>query len=85
MPKLVWNGGLELDWKTLGIIVWAIWMAAGGWYKLDSIEQAQLAMKKQMEETTWIATIAKRASEVIEQRVSALEERMDRCCQTRRR
>jgi hypothetical protein len=80
MPKLVWNGGLEIDWKTLGAIVWAVWMAAGGWYKLNSIEQAQAEIREQLKQATWTATIAKRDGEVIEQRVSSLETRIDKCC-----
>lgn len=38
MPKIVWNGGLELDIKSVLAILGFVFLAGGGWWKLQAIE-----------------------------------------------
>lgn len=71
--KIIWNGGFELDWKILCTAVWAVWMTAGGWYKLDNLERAVLA------HNAWAATKADELT-VAGERLNALEIRIDPCC-----
>lgn len=38
MPKIVWNGGVELDVKSLIAILGFVFLSGGGWWKLSAIE-----------------------------------------------
>lgn len=71
--RVVWNGGFELDWKIVSAIAWALWMTAGGWYKLSALEKAVL------EHNAWASQKADSLT-VANARLSSLEERIDPCC-----
>lgn len=80
MPKLVWNGGLELDWKVVSALIWAIWMTAAGWYKLEEQTMRLDAIEKAViNHNAWAAQRSEDLS-VTGARLNSMEERIDTCC-----
>lgn len=73
MPKVVWNGGFELDWKTIGFVLWGAFVTGGGWVKLENL---QAVVTQHLEE----ARVRGMNEAVLNTRQSVLEERMDNCC-----
>lgn len=73
MPKLVWTNGFELDWKVFSAIVWAIWMTAITYYRVNTIEEQQLKYQAQANVQFSDLTVAK-------ERLNVMEQRVDVCC-----
>lgn len=73
MPKVVWNGGFEIDWKTISFILWAVFITGGAWYKLSALEDAftaHLAASQVKSDQLTVLGI----------RVDTMEMRVDGCC-----
>lgn len=73
MPKLVWNGGLELDWKTISAFVWAVFVTAGGAWEIRDLQKR---LDAHLLEAKPLIDILKS----LDTRASIAERRLDICC-----
>ena len=70
---MVWNGGFEIDWKTIGAILAFVFLAGGGWYKLDAMErnfQDHIVATTTREHSVWS----------LNDNVQIINKRLDACC-----
>ena len=73
MPKLVWNGGFEMDWKTVGAILGFAFIAGGNWIQYRELRAAFVSHVAE----------AKLGFETLSMhgyRLGSLETRIDFCC-----
>jgi hypothetical protein len=72
-PRLTWGNGVELGWKEIGFIAWAIFSIGAGWYRFNALEHSLQVVS----DSNFLQS---QTVNVLGWRTGALETRIDTCC-----